>query len=66
MRQARTDHDERAAGLGKLMAGGAQRGYVSRRHVLHLVDEQGDADAEVGRHRGGFGEELGEVDLQVT
>ena len=45
----------------------ARRGrYVGRRHVLHLIDEQGDPDAEVGRDRGGLGEQFREVDLEVT
>ena len=37
-----------------------------RGHVLHLVDEQGDADAQVGGDRGGVGEQLGQVDLEVA
>ena len=45
----------------------AQRADTSAAgHVLHLVDEQGDPDAEVGGDRGGLGEQFGEVDLEIT
>ena len=66
MRQARAHHDQRPRGLRQFVGGGAQRGHVHRRHVLHLVDEQGDAHAQVGRHGRGVREQLGEVDLQVA
>ena len=35
-------------------------------HVLHLVDEQRDAAADVGGHAGGVAEQLDEVDLHVA
>jgi hypothetical protein len=41
------------------VAGGAEGGHVGRRNVLHLVDEQGDPDAEIGGHRRGLGEQFG-------
>ena len=66
VRQAGADHDQRPAGLGELVARRAQRGHVGRRNVLHLVDEQRDPDPEVGRHRRGVGQQLGQVDLQVA
>ena len=48
------------------VAGGTEGGHVGRGHILHLVDEQGDPDAQVGRDRGGLGEQFREVDLQVA
>jgi hypothetical protein len=48
------------------VAGGAQRGHVGRPEILHLVDEQGDAGAHVGGQRGGVGEQLHQVDLDVA
>ena len=66
MGQARTDHDERAAGLRQLVAGGAESGHVGRGNVLHLVDEQGDPDAEVAGYRGGLGEQFGQVHFEIA
>jgi hypothetical protein len=48
------------------VAGGAQRGHIVRAQVLHLVDEQRDAGPDVGRHGGGVGEQLHQVDLDVA
>jgi hypothetical protein len=48
------------------VAGGAQGGHVGGRDVLHLVDEQGDPDPEVPGHRGGLGEQLVQVHLEVA
>ena len=66
VRQAGADHDQRAVALRQFVARRAQRRDVGRRDVLHLVHEERDADAQVGRHRGGVGEQLGEVDLEVA
>ena len=60
------DDDQRRALLGELVAGGADRGDVVGLHVLHLVDEQRDAAADVGGHAGGVAEQLDEVDLHVA
>ena len=59
-------HDQRPVALRQLVAGRAQRRDVRGLHVLHLVDEQRDPDAEVSGHRGGVGQQLGQVDLQVA
>ena len=48
------------------MAGGAQRGDVVRTEVLHLVDEDPDAHAHVGRQAAEVGEQLDQVDLDVA
>ena len=48
------------------MAGRAERGDIRRPHVLHLVDEQGDADGQVGGHGRGVGQQFRQVDLQVA
>ena len=60
------DDDQRRALLGELVAGGADRRDVVGLHVLHLVDEQRDAAADVGGHAGGVAEQLDEVDLHVA
>ena len=66
MGESRADDDQRRALLRELVAGGADRGDVVGLHVLHLVDEQRDAAADVGGHAGGVAEQLDEVDLHVT
>ena len=48
--EARADDDQRRALLGELVAGGADGRDVVGLHVLHLVDEQRDAAADVGGH----------------
>jgi hypothetical protein len=65
VRQARADDDERRARLRELVARRAQRRDVVHLEVLHLVDEQGDADADVGGELGHHPEQLDEVDLDV-
>ena len=65
VRQPGADHDHRQAGLADLVAGRAQRGDVVRAEVLHLVDEDGDALADVGREPAEVGEQLHQVDLDV-
>src|SRR5690606_28723975 len=57
---------QRAAALRQVVAGGAERGEVIRVELLHLVDEQGDAGAQVGGDGGGVGEELGQVGADVA
>ena len=42
------------------------RGDVVGLDVLHLVDEQGDAAADVGGDAGGVAEQLDQVDLHVA
>src|SRR6185437_12547172 len=66
MRQARTDEDEREPLLGQFVAGRAQRGYVLRTDILHLVDEQRDSAAGSGRKPGNIDQELNQVDLDVA
>ncbi len=66
VRQPGADHDQRRAGLGQLVAGGAQRRDVVRHAVLHLVDEQRDAAPDVGGDARRVGEQFDEVDLDVT
>src|ERR1700712_5731176 len=46
--------------------GGGGRGVVGGGDVLHLVDEQRDADAQVAGERGDVGEQLDEVELEVA
>ena len=60
------DDDQRRALLGQLVAGGADGRDVVGLHVLHLVDEQRDAAADVGGHAGGVAEQLDQVDLHVA
>ena len=66
MRQAGTDHDERQPGLADLVHGGAERRDVVRAEVLHLVDEHRDPAARVRDEPADVGEQLDEVDLDVT
>ena len=66
MRQPGADHDQRRARLRQLVARRAQRRDVVRRHVLHLVDQQRDARADVLRQLRDLGEQLHQVDLDVT
>ena len=66
MRQAGADDDQRGVLLADLVAGGAERGQLVGVDVLHLVDEQPDADGQVGGQVGGVAEQLGEVHLQVA
>ena len=66
MRQSRAHDDERRAELGQLVAGGAERGDVLGADVLHLVDEDGDAGADVGGDRRRVAEQLDQVDLDVA
>ena len=66
MGQAGADHDQRQARLADLVAGGAQRRDVVGAEVLHLVDEDRDPEAAVGGEPAEVGEELDEVDLDVT
>ena len=47
VRQPGADHDQRGALLADLVAGAAERGELGGGDVLHLVDEERDADAEV-------------------
>jgi hypothetical protein len=65
VRQAGTDDDHRQPGLAELVAGGAEGGDVVGSEVLHLVDEDPDALADVGREPADVGEQLDEVDLDV-
>ncbi len=66
MRQAGADDDQRRALLRDLVAGGAQRGQVVGADVLHLVDEQSDADGQVAGQVGRVGEQLDQVHLEVA
>ena len=66
MGQAGADDDQRRALLGQLVAGGADGGDVVGLQVLHLVDEQRDAAADVGGDAGGVAEQLDQVDLHVA
>ena len=58
--------DDREPGLGDLVARRAQGRDVVGAEVLHLVDEHGDAAAGVGGEAAEVGEQLDEVDLDVT
>ena len=64
--ESRADDDQRRALLRQLVAGGADGRDVVGLHVLHLVDEQRDAAADVGGHARGVAEQLDEVDLHVA
>ncbi len=66
MRQPGTDDDHRQARLGDLVAGRADRRDVVGREVLHLVDEHGDPAADVRGQPTDVGEQLHQVDLDVT
>ena len=66
VREPGADDDEGRALLADLVAGAAQGAELGPGDVLHLVDEQGDADAQVageGRH---VGEQLDQVQLEVA
>ena len=65
VRQAGADDDQGGALLADLVAGAAQRRELGARDVLHLVDEQGDADPEVAGQLGDVGEQLDQVELEV-
>ena len=54
------------AGLADLVAGGAEGRHVVGTEVLHLVDVDADALADVGREATEVGEQLDQVDLDVT
>ena len=66
VRQAGTDHDQRRALLADLVAGPADRGELLGGDVLHLVDVERDADAEVAGQRGHVAEQLDQVELEVA
>jgi len=66
VRQAGADDDDRQARLAQLVAGRAERRDVVGTEVLHLVDEDTDALADVGGQSPDVGEELDEVDLDVA
>jgi hypothetical protein len=66
VRQPGADHHERGAALGHLVAGCAQCGHVVGQQVLHLVDEDRNALARIGRQPGDVREKLDKVDLDVT
>ena len=66
VREAGADHDDRQPRLAELVAGRAQRRDVVGAEVLHLVDEDADALADVGGEAAEVGEQLDEVDLDVA
>ena len=66
VRQARTDDDHRQPRLADLVAGRAERRDVVGPEVLHLVDEDAHALADVGGQPAHVGEQLDEVDLDVA
>ena len=66
MRQPGADDHQRRTRLRQLVTGRAERRDVVRAQVLHLVDEDRDARADVRGQPGDLGEQLGEVDLDVA
>jgi len=66
MRQPRPDDDQRQPQLADLVAGCAQRRQVVGPQVLHLVDADRHAHALVGGQASDVGEQLDEVDLDVS
>ncbi len=66
MRQTCTHDDERQPLLGQLVTCRAQRGDVGLGDVLHLVDEDGDPDADVAGDAGCVDEQFDQVDLDVA
>ena len=66
VRQSGADDDDRQPRLRDLVAGGADRRDVLGRQVLHLVDEDRDALADVRGEATHVAEQLDEVDLDVT
>ena len=66
VRQPGADDDHRQPRLADLVAGRAQRGDVVGAEVLHLVDEDRDALADVGGQPADVGEQLDQVDLDVA
>jgi hypothetical protein len=66
VREARAHHHERRTRLGQLVARRAQRRDVVGHDVLHLVDQQRDAGADVLCQLRDVGEQLHQVDLDVT
>ena len=66
VRQPGADDDQGRALLADLVAGAAQRSELGAGDVLHLVDEQRDADTEVTGEGGDVGEQLDQVELEVA
>src|SRR5664280_1705463 len=66
VRQSRADHDERQPLLAEFVDRRAQTRHVRRPEVLHLVDAQRDAAADIGGQAGDVYEQLHEIDLDVA
>src|SRR5664280_3851174 len=66
MGQSGSDDDDRKSALADLMAGRTQRGDVLGRQVLHLVDEDRHASADVCGEPTDIRQQLDQVDLDVS